>query len=158
MKQILAQVTSFMKGHLFLLFIFFLLFTSCEKYYLTLKKEYVNQSTLASTYVGSPDPMQKNPPLGEELVIEWWLPPGSLDEELTLMLKIIYRNYTEQTLIYPVLQRRGEITFPLLNDGFIETGGFLSYKVEIRTSHGEVMKEWEHRLWTNLITIESPDF
>ena len=147
-----------MKGHLFFLFIFSLLLTSCEKYYLTLKKEYVNLNTLASTFVGSPDPMQKFPPIGEEIVIEWWLPPDSLDEELTLMLKIIYRNYTEQTLIYPILQRRGEITFPLLNEAFIESGGFLTYKVEIRTSDGEIMKEWEHRFWTNLITIEDFDY
>ena len=137
-------------------FLFILLFflCSCEKYYLSVKHEHVNQTSLASTFVGSPDPRKEHPPNGEELILQWRLPPKSLDQELTLVLKIVYRDYTEEIHVYPVGRRRGVLTFSLLNEKFLEKKGFLTYKAEIKNSDGKVQKEWQQKLWFHLINIE----
>lgn len=131
-----------------------LLLCGCEKYYVSVKREYVDQSKLASTFVGSPDPRQKNPPKGQELIIEWRLPQGALDQKLTLVLSVIYKNHSEETLCYPVDRRRGVITYALLDEAYRKTEGFLTYKAEIKTLDGMIVKEWKQQLWVDLIVID----
>lgn len=140
----------------FLIFLpcFFLI--SCEKYYLTVKREYIDQSALASTFVGSPDPRQNDPPKGQELIMEWRLAPGALDQKLMLVLKVLYRDYTQETFCYPVDRRRGVVTYSLLNDEYKQRRGFLTYKAEITTLEGEVVHKWQQKLWTDLIVIDEP--
>ena len=116
----------------------------------------VDRDQLASTYVGSPDPRQKNPPSGQELIIEWRLPPEAIKETLRLQLSLLYRDYTQETVCYPIAKRRGAITYALLNKKFKEKRGFITYKAEIVDEQGEVIKEWKQLLWTDLITIEEP--
>ncbi len=139
-------------GQCFILLLLFL--CGCEKYYLSVKREYVDQSKLASTYVGSPDARQKNPPKGQELILEWRLPMESVDEKMVLVLDVLYKNYAQETISYPVLRRRGLVIYSLLGDEYKEKNGFLTYKAEIRTGEGEVLKEWKQQLWTELIVID----
>jgi len=129
----------------------------CEKYYLSIKREYVDRDQLASTYVGSPDPRQKNPPVGQELTMEWRLSPEAMNEQLQLVLHVLYRDYSRKTFTYPVNRRRGVITYALLNEEYNEKEGLLTYKAEIVDSTGQVIKEWKQILWTGLITLEEPD-
>ncbi|NGX51674.1 MAG: hypothetical protein K1060chlam2_01547 [Chlamydiae bacterium] len=134
-----------------------ILLSGCEKYYLSVKRESVDRSKLASTFVGSPDPRQKNPPTGEELLLEWRLPRTALKQELTLVLKLIYKNYSEETIRYPVDRRRGVIIFALLDEKYRQTEGFLTYKADIITPDGTPLKEWKQQLWVDLITLEDID-
>ena len=138
----------------YFLFIFLPLLCSCQKYYLSVKREHINQSSLASTFVESPDPRKEHPPHGQELILQWRLPPKALNEELTLLLKIVYRDYTEESRVYLVERRRGVVTFSLLDEKFLEKKGFLTYKAEIKNSDGTVLKEWQQKLWFDLIDIE----
>lgn len=140
----------------FLIFLPFFFLVSCEKYYLTVKREYIDQSVLASTFVGSPDPRQNDPPKGQELIIEWRLAPGALDQKLVLVLKVLYRDYTQETFFYPVDRRRGVVTYYLLNDEHKQRRGFLTYKAEITTLEGAVVHKWQQKLWTDLIAIDEP--
>ncbi|QVL56698.1 MAG: hypothetical protein KFB93_04765 [Simkaniaceae bacterium] len=136
-------------------FILLLLFLSgCEKYYLSVKREHVDQSKLASTYVGSPDPRQKNPPKGQELIMEWRLPRETVEEKMTLVLELLYKNYTQETISYPVSSRRGVITYSLIGKKYKEKEGLLTYKAEIRDEKGTVLQEWKQQLWTELIVID----
>ncbi len=128
--------------------------TGCEKYYLSLKREVVDQNSLASTFVGSPDPRQKHPPHGQELVLEWRLPPQALGEPLTLNLHVLYGDMTEGVFHYPVNRQRGIETYRLLDPLFGERKGFISYRAEIANQDGEVIKEWQQKLWTKLITVD----
>jgi hypothetical protein len=141
-----------------LCFLFYLLFlfSGCEKYYLTVKKEYVDRDRLASTFVGSPDPRQNHPPTGQELTIEWRLAPEMVSEEPYLVLKILYQDYSEATFTYPIDRRRGIVTYALLDEAYREKEGLLTYKAEIFNNQGEVMKKWQQVLWTDLITLEEP--
>ncbi|MCB1084531.1 MAG: hypothetical protein KDK60_00335 [Chlamydiia bacterium] len=131
-----------------------LFFCGCEKYYLSVKRERVSRERLASTFVGSPDPRQENPPKGQELILEWWLPKSAFQEHPDLVLKVIYKNHMQETVTYPLKRRRGVETFSLLGDKYRETGGLLTYKAEIIGQNGAVIKEWKQLLWTDLIVID----
>ncbi len=136
-----------------LIFLFLFCF-SCEKYYLSVKREAVDRMKLASTFVGSPDPRQKNLPKGQELILEWRLPEEALQEELILALSIIYKNHTEEKVCYPIDRRRGVITYSVLGKDYKVTDGFLTYKAEILGKDNTVIKEWKQQLWTDLIVID----
>jgi hypothetical protein len=136
-----------------LIFLFLLCF-SCEKYYLSVKREAVDRMKLASTFVGSPDPLQKNPPKGQELILEWRLPEEALQEELVLVLSVIYKNHTEEKICYPIDRRRGVITYSVLGSDYKKTDGFLTYKAEILNKDDSVIKQWKQQLWTDLIVID----
>lgn len=134
--------------------VFLFLFCSCGKYYLSVKRESVDQSNLASTFVGSPDPRQKNPPRGQELIMEWRLSRDFAEEGMTLVLDVLYKNYAQESFSYPISRRRGVITYSLLGDEYKEKEGLLTYKAEIRDKEGTVLHEWKQQLWTELIVID----
>lgn len=139
------------------LFFLLFMFCGCEKYYLTVKRKYIDRDQLASTFVGSPDPRQKNPPTGQELAIEWRLPPEAMKNRLQLTLSVLYKDYSQKTFVYPIDRKRGVVTYALLNQEYFEKKGLLTYKAEITSSEGETIKHWQQILWTNLIMLEDPD-
>jgi hypothetical protein len=136
------------------LIVLLLLLVSCEKYYLSVTREAVDRARLASTFVKSPDPRQESPPKGQELTIEWRLPEKDLEEGLTLVLSIIYKNHSQETICYPVNKRRGVITYSLIGEEYKQTEGLLTYKVEILQKDNLVLKEWKQQLWTELIVLD----
>lgn len=92
--------------------------------------------------------------MGQKLFVEWNLPSDDVKKGLILTLKIIFRNYQEETISYAIDRRRGWITYELLDERFYETKGLLTYKADIATIEGEVVKEWKQQLWVNLIKLE----
>lgn len=112
----------------------------------------VSPTYLASTNVGSPDP--RTPPSGQMIVAEWWLPSKILKSEPMLRLDILFRDYSQTCVEFPISTSFGYETYSILNADFKKTGGFLSYRVEIVTGDGEVFKAWSHQLWVKLITID----
>jgi hypothetical protein len=136
---------------------------SCQKYYLSVCQERVDRDSLASTYVGSPDPRQANPPLGEQLIVEWQVPKDLLKDALTIALDVVYKDYEESSYIYPISHKNGSFTASLLDEDYRKKKGFLSYKAEIRKGDGSVFRTWTHQLWVQLIHLEEsqttqPDF
>ena len=109
---------------------------------------------LASTFVKSPDPLQENPPTGQELILEWRLPREALQEELVLVLNVIYKNHTTAKICYPIDRRRGVIFHSILGQEYKETKGLLTYKAEIMDTNDTVVKQWKQMLWTDLIIID----
>ena len=73
-----------------------------------------------------------------------------------LELEVLYRDYSQETFIYPVDRRRGVVTYSLLNKEYIEKGGFLTYKSTIVDSNGQVVKEWKQMRWVEPIKLEEP--
>lgn len=117
-------------------------------------REKVDRGALASTFVGSPDPLQENPPHGQKLYIRWRLPYLTDMKNKYLSLSIIFQNYQTQTLLYPLDHHRGVIVYSLLNEDYFSVGGLLTYKAEIMDGNHKVIKKWQHSLWVDLITIE----
>lgn len=128
-----------------------LFLTACSKSYLTVERQRVGRSSLASTFVQSPDPLQKNPPKGQRLLIKWRLPSSEFADPLTLKLRLIFKNYAEELFQKSIESENGIIVYELLGDRFRDTGGFLTYRAEIINKEGDVVKSWQQQLWVELI-------
>lgn len=137
--------------------LFLLVFTACEKQSLAIKREWVGRNSLASTYVGSPDPRQKDPPRGQKLFMRWNVPSKMLEEEPTLILSILFRDLSEEKIYYPLDKKKGYAIYELLGEKYRKTKGFLSYKAEIVSQEGKVLKQWQHLLWAQLITVDDKE-
>lgn len=133
------------------LFPLLFLLSACSSGYVGVEKEYVDKNSLASTFVGSPDPAQLKPPYGIRLWMDWDIPPTCWQTGLILTLKVIYKDYEEETFSFALDSPKGQKAFELLNEKYDRTGGVLTYKAEVSTSSGEIMSEWKHQMWFNLI-------
>ena len=129
--------------------------TGCQKHYLSLRQIPIDFEYLASSHVGSPDPRQANPPYGQKIVMQWAVPLSLLEKRPQLVFHVVYKNHTEEELIYPIEYRSGIKIFSLLNEDFRSKGGILTYKAEIRTKDGEIYRKWQHQLWVELITLKA---
>lgn len=139
--------------HLFRpLILFLVLLTGCQQRVLYLYQQKVDPKYLASTNVGSPDP--RTSPKGQMIVAEWWLPGWVMDYDPVLKLDVLFRNYSEDHVEYPINTRIGSKTYWVINKEFTETKGPLAYKAEVVTSDGEVVASWQHQLWVRLIEID----
>lgn len=139
---------------IFLIGLFSFIFSSCEKHYVAVTRVDINRSSLASSFVKTPDPRQEFPPKGEQLVIEWNLPSALKEKELLLDLSLVYNDYSEETLEYELDSLRGIISYFLMGENFQEKKGIMTYKAEIRAKEGEVIKAWKHKLWIRLIKLD----
>lgn len=127
---------------------------SCSREYLNIYTEYLSRKNLASYRVGTPDPLLNNPPVGQRLIISWSLPKSLLSKEnLHLELKVRFRNREEIQETVSICHSSGTYYYYLINQDFFTKGGILTYKVDLVGS-GEVLEEWRHQLWTELILFE----
>src|SRR5690606_12094448 len=99
---------------------------------------------LASTNVGSPDP--RTPPSGQMIVAEWWVPKKLLAYQPSLKIDILFEDFTETSVEFPIRSRVGYQTYSLLNKEFKKTGGLRAYRAAILSSDGEIYREWKHQL------------
>jgi hypothetical protein len=126
---------------------------SCGKSYITVRQEWVDRRYLASSHVNTPDPRQNNPPLGQKLIVSWLIPNSVMEEHPNLVLRVIFWNYTEKNIVFPIRHRAGYKVFSVLNEEYEKTGGLLTYSAQIVSQDNQVYKEWKHQLWVNLIDI-----
>lgn len=134
---------------------FFLVLMGCERAALVLHQQKISPTYLASTNVGSPDP--RTPPNGEMIVAEWWLPAKVRDGDCRLRIHILFQDFTETVVEFPIRSRVGYETYSVLNKDFKKTGGFLAYRGEILTGDGEVYTDWQHQLWVKLIDVNEEE-
>ena len=118
-----------------------------------MQTEYLSHENLASFHVGTPDPRLRNPPLGQRLIINWSLPKWDGLTPYELSLKIRFKNGTFTNEQIPLDRASGTYVFSLLNQEYFNRGGFKTYIATI-SSDGEVIEEWRHQLWANLIEIQ----
>ncbi len=125
--------------------------SSCSRYYLSVEKEKVNATYLASSVVNTPDPRSKNPPLGEKFIVEWYLSKAIMKKHPYINLDVLYWNYTQERIKLPIKNNLGYATYDILGDAFFSKKGVLAYKAEIVDEEGTVVKTWKHQLWVNVI-------
>ncbi len=128
----------------------------CQKYYVSVVREKIDRDSLASTFVGTPDPLQENPPLGQKLYISWRLPANTNLETAYLRLSVILHNYETRVITFPVNRPRDLVVYSLMNEAYFETGGLLSYKAEINDGE-KILANWVHSMWTEPIIPEEVD-
>ena len=136
--------------------LFFCLFLlgGCKQYYLSIAQEWIDGTYLASSYVGTPDPLQKNPPTGQMLIVSWRIPESVFQKKPFIRLDLLLWDYTTRSIEIPIEHRMDFATYRLLDEEYKSSGGILSFKGEIVEENGEIFREWRHQLWVNLITLE----
>ena len=77
-------------------FLLLALLTGCAKTSLSVRQMSVDRSYLASSFVGSPDPMQADPPRGQMLVVDWKVDDWILEERPRLVLEVVLKNYEKR--------------------------------------------------------------
>lgn len=137
-----------------LAFIGALLLVSCDKYYVTVKKEPIDRQYLASTFVGSPDPLQVHPPLGQTLFVQWSISSSQLKECPELVLEVVYGDWSKKVMHFPVNKRRGIIQYDLEGQEYKEKEGLFSYRARVQTPDGQQLMQWSQLMWTPLIETE----
>jgi hypothetical protein len=71
-----------------------------------------------------------------------------------LVLEVLFKNLEKKTFIYPLTYPKGIIVYSLLDEEYFATSGLLAYKAEIIDQNDRVLKEWTHRFWIDIITVE----
>lgn len=135
-----------------LLFTLFSL-TSCMTSRLVVQTRYFSDENLASFYVDTPDPLQNNPPIGQNLLMFWNLKKDFCKyENIELKYTIRFRNKKEITEAVRLTKRKGYYIYSILNCDYFDSGGIQTYKVEL-LGDGIVFEEWRQHLWKELIVF-----
>lgn len=130
-----------------------LLFTGCSQP-ISVQMDYLSRRNLPSYRVGTPDPRINHPNIGERLIVQWSLPKQWLGcENLHLKLTVRYRTNEEAVVEIPITRKSGTYLYDLINECYYETGGMLTYKIELIGS-GSVLTCWKHQLWAELILFQ----
>lgn len=140
----------------FILFLGLIFLAGCTQAHLSVQTDFISRETLASNYVGTPDPNLDYPPIGQRLVIEWFFPKTYLAyTDLHLELTVRLRDRHEDTVTIPVPKQYGVFVYFVTNQHFVDSGGIQTYKIDV-VGDGHVIKEWRHQLWVDLISFEIP--
>lgn len=130
-----------------------LMTSSCVRSRLAVYTDYVCSQSLASYYVGTPDPLLNNPPVGQRLIIIWTLQKKHLCcPDLHLKISLRFKNRKEIEVNHNIDTPQGTYVYAVLNQDYLETQGIQTYKVEL-ISEGCILDEWRHQIWTNLISV-----
>ena len=139
----------------FLFAFLFLTLSGCQADRLSVVNQYVNETRLASYHVGTPDPLLLCPPLGQELLITWNLPPKQFCQgEIHLLVRVKLGNGEEQSEESVLKKPSGTYIFSLMNDAFFETEGITAYLVQL-IQGDTVIDEWRTSLFYERIEIKS---
>ncbi len=133
------------------------LLTSCHCQPLVVETVTVSERTLASRYVGTPDPRRYCPTVGQALIVLWRLPREQLCRDNPhLVLTVRFGNREQEEISIPVSHFRGSYAYWLVDDDYWDRCGVLTYKVEFFAG-GEILECWHHQVWTEMITLDIPD-
>ena len=124
-------------------------FTGCYKDHLYVQQEWVDREFLASTKVGTPDPRQECPPLGQRLLVSWHFPSNLFYQQLRLILTVRFMDNSEEVICYPIERAWSSAAF-----NFFEQRKILTYRVLVVDQQDEIVEVWEHHFWTELITLD----
>ncbi len=75
-------------------------------------------------------------------------------EPIFLRLQVRYGNREIETLNMPIEKRKGWKIHRLINQDYWCREGILAFKAELIRA-GEILDDWTHYLWTDLIEISS---
>lgn len=125
--------------------------SGCGSTFLMVKKLKVDKTALASTFARTPDPLQADPPTGEKLYVAWWLPFRSDYSQHKLVLHVIYKDLSEETITKRLPRRVGTFEHALIGKAFTSKKGIFSYKVDLIDEKEQIVDTWEHIMWVKVL-------
>ena len=136
----------------------FFLLSSCYKDHLYVQQEWIDQQSLASSHIGSPDPRRKEPYIGQKLLIGWEFSLSLYEEDLTLFVTVRLYDNSQHTYCHHVDQKRGWTSYFFPNPLEEKEKRILTYRVEVQNREGKVVESWLHQLWTEKVDVEESLF
>ena len=138
------------------LLILLLLLTACYRPTLNLQTDYISKHQLASFIVNTPDPSLFDPPIGQRLILTCSIPKKLYTPQgLWIYLKIRFRNFEQIEKKIKVCSPSGTYIYSILNQEFLDKKGILTFQAQL-FYHDQILEEWKHQLWTELITFDPP--
>lgn len=137
----------------FFLVLNFILF-GCYKRHLYVQQEWVDVTFLASTKVGTSDPRQADPDMGQRLIIAWDFPRSIFEKRLTLVATVRLWDSTQEIQTLPLERKKDTIALFFSNKDPHKDRRILTYRVQVFSEAGEEIQKWEHPFWTELIDID----
>ncbi|HRD55431.1 MAG TPA: hypothetical protein PLC42_03435 [Parachlamydiaceae bacterium] len=136
----------------FLIYFFLLCqLTSCTPHKIAVQTRYFSREDLASFYVGTQDPLQNDPPVGQQLLIFWKAGKDFYRyKNMAVRYKIRLANRKEIEDAFIIREPKGYFTYSLFGDDYFKSGGIATYKAEL-IGDGEIIEEWCQHLWKELI-------
>lgn len=125
----------------------------CYKNHLYVQQEWVDSQFLASAHVGTPDPRLADPPEGQGLLLAWRFPDHLFEENLIFVITVRLWNNSEKILTKSVEEQRGSMAFYFPNKGLEQDLRILTYKIEVFNEEDELVEEWKHHFWRELIEL-----
>ena len=127
----------------------------CSREHLFVQSDYMTHDYLASTFVGSPDPMKDQDWIGQRLIVGWSVPKEYLEKrDIRLDLVLRYRNREEAIISFPLVERSGKYVYRLLKDDYREKRGLLTYQARIVAGENEILDKWTHQIWADILDVE----
>jgi hypothetical protein len=127
----------------------------CGTKQISVLNEPINKNRLASVHVNAPDPRHELNPHGQRLYVSWCLSKRYKDTKLRGVLKVRFNTPEEATIPFEINNLRGTITYQIINEEYFAKEGILAYKVQI-FSDGKEVDSYQHSMWTDLISFDSP--
>ncbi|MCP5469237.1 MAG: hypothetical protein H7A36_01870 [Chlamydiales bacterium] len=130
-----------------------LLLCSCARHEaLKARSEYLNSTYLASTQVRTPEPCYPCF-VGEQVIVSWNLPRKCPLKDTDMVLTLRFGDQEVDQVMTPIGLHNGYWIYRLLNKEYWTHDGISSYSAKI-VHNGEVLYQWDHHLWQELIIIE----
>lgn len=130
--------------------------SGCYKRNLYVQQEWVDVSFLASSKVGTPDPRQADPDIGQRLIIAWDFPRSIFEKNLTLVATVRLWDSTQEIQTISIERKKDTIALFFSNKDPKIDRRILTYRVQVFSETGEEVQKWEHPFWTELIDIDRP--
>lgn len=138
----------------FFYFTLLLSFVGCCHPKLEVINDYITIKSLASYHVETPDPLICCPPLGQRLMVHWRLGKEFYQySQVVLDFKIRFKNREVHNFTYPVECQSGYTCYDVIRKDYFTTRGILTYDIKLM-GDGEVLDEWRHVLWQELIHFD----
>lgn len=103
---------------------------------------------MASTYVKTPDPEQKNIIKGQKLTIGWDFPKSVFEKELTMKVQLLFWDNFLKKEEHHIFSKRNYVSYFFPEEDYFP---LLSYQIHVMDKNGEIIQVWTHQLWTELI-------
>lgn len=135
------------------LFVLGLMFTmiSCSHPYLSVRSDYFSRKDLASYHLDTPDPRKNQALYGQRIYTHWYLPSSAFSEDKTFLEIRVHLKNGQELIEKKLLKNRiGRYTYPIQGDVYTESGGLLSYLVQI-IADGKVVAESRHKFYRESI-------
>lgn len=135
--------------------ILLLLLSSCaSRPMLQVQSDYVARDSLASEFVGTPDPKRECPPVGQRLVFSWSIPERFWETgPITLVITSRYYNRTECVKEVVLGRKRGAFEWRIMDEEYFRTrGGVQTFKADLMAKD-VCIDSWRHILWTERFEV-----